>query len=141
MIHNREKFMECLWNWDILAGCFGSSRIRPSDVDGLVEVHGRFLLLEAKSPGVALNGGQSITFTSMARSNLFTVVVIWGDTDSPTHLSIRCGAALVPKYEAGVDELRRITSEWYEWAMRQVPACAQCVPFTPSGLEAIVPAR
>lgn len=45
-------------SWDFMEGCFPRD-IMPSDVDGLVEVDGRFLLIEQKGYGVSLTAAQS----------------------------------------------------------------------------------
>ncbi len=38
-IRSKEVFLQGLWDWAVLDGCFGNTRIRPTDVDGLIERH------------------------------------------------------------------------------------------------------
>lgn len=60
------------------AGCF-PGRISFSDVDGIVEIGGYFLLLEWKSAGGSVQGGQAIMYRNMtALSRKFTVIVVCG---------------------------------------------------------------
>lgn len=65
--------------------CF-PGKIGMSDVDGIVEVAGRFLLLEFKSNGAALKMGQRIMFERMTAGNSdpmkFTVIVVSGDPET-----------------------------------------------------------
>jgi hypothetical protein len=66
------------------AGCF-PGRISMSDVDGIVEIGGHFLLLEWKSAGGAVTGGQRIMFEQLtALSTKITVVVVSGEPREPT---------------------------------------------------------
>ena len=60
------------------AGCF-PGKISMSDVDGVVEIGGRFLFLEWKSKGGAVQGGQRIMFERLtALSPRVTVIVVAG---------------------------------------------------------------
>lgn len=63
--------------------CF-PGRIGMTDVDGFVEVGGRFLLIEWKSAGGALGTGQRIAFERLtALSPLITVAVVSGEPREP----------------------------------------------------------
>ena len=60
------------------AGCF-PGRIGMSDVDGVVEIGGRFLFLEWKAAGGSLGTGQRIMFEQLtALSPRMTVIVVSG---------------------------------------------------------------
>ena len=67
-IQSEERFMASLWDWGILKGCFGDSKIEPTDMDGLVERKGHFLVLEAKQPGVKIKQGQWWTFNALVNT-------------------------------------------------------------------------
>jgi hypothetical protein len=59
--------------------CF-PGRIGMSDIDGVVEISGRFLLLEWKSAGGSVQTGQRIMFERLtALSHKITVIVVSGD--------------------------------------------------------------
>lgn len=83
---------ELRWNCQI-NGCFRNlcpklgvfdecfpGRIGMSDVDGIVEIAGRFLVLEWKSEGGGLTTGQRIMFERLtALSPKITIIVVSGD--------------------------------------------------------------
>ena len=64
----------------LLDECF-PGRIAMTDVDGLVEINGRFLFLEWKRQG-EVPAGQRIMFERLTRHPEFTVLVILGDPAS-----------------------------------------------------------
>ena len=111
-IRNMEAFTNSLWDWAILDGCFGSTRIRPTDIDGLVERNGKFLMLEAKGMGVAIPFGQRITFDSLVSTGVFTVVVVWGTPGNVQHVQVWPDEVRA----AGREELRAIVSSWFRKA-------------------------
>lgn len=82
------------------AGCF-PGRIAMSDVDGIVEIGGHFLMLEWKSAGGAVTGGQRIMFEQLtALSPKITVVVVSGEPRGPTVETIqvfRRGVGTLPE--------------------------------------------
>lgn len=72
--------------------CF-PGKIGMSDVDGMVEIAGRFLFLEWKSDGGHLTTGQRIAFerlTSLSPDPMkVTVIVVCGDPESMTVQSVQ----------------------------------------------------
>jgi hypothetical protein len=80
--------------WDCLErGCFNykqrpkierfcgafPGRIAFSDVDGIVELHGRGLMLEWKSTRMAIPTGQRLMYERLTADGLLTVFVLAGD--------------------------------------------------------------
>ena len=61
----------------VLDECF-PGRIGMTDVDGLVEINGRFLFIEWKRRG-EVPAGQRIMFERLTRHPEFTILVILGD--------------------------------------------------------------
>ena len=112
-IRSLEKFNAALWDWGCLDGCFGQSRISPTDIDGIVEHRGRFLLLEAKGPKASVSRGQGIMFDHLMRTGIFTVFVIWGSPGAPVRGQL-WPAKPRPCDLAG---LRRVVSGWYAVAL------------------------
>ena len=117
-IQSKEKFMDALWDWGILKGCFGSTKIEPSDVDGLVERNGHFLILEAKNPGVKIKQGQWWTLNALRNTGFFTAIIVWGKANQPEMMQI-----LYPKpYEikqpqaADINVFRRVVAGWFKYA-------------------------
>jgi hypothetical protein len=54
-----------IFDWDFLLPAFAGTRIQPTDIDGMVERYGRFLLFETKQPGKHLEQGQVIALENL----------------------------------------------------------------------------
>lgn len=119
-IRNKDAFMNALWDWGFLDNCFGNTRIRVSDLDGIVERNGEFLIIEAKGPGIPIPRGQSIMFSKMALKGM-TVLIIWGEVNSPefTQTWSRYKDQANPKREANVESIQKYVSRWFNWATLQ----------------------
>lgn len=86
-------FKEFRWNCDS-DGCFNKKKrlnfahfydclpgkISFMDIDGMTEINGNVLLLEAKEPDTELARAQRIAFQNITSGGLYTVFIIWGDT-------------------------------------------------------------
>ena len=76
--------------------CF-PGKIGMSDVDGVVELGGRFLFLEWKSPGGSLTTGQRITFqnlTSLSPDPMkVQVILVSGDPETMDVFSVQVWSA------------------------------------------------
>ena len=115
-INNLDEFVNNLWDWSILDGCFGNTRIHPTDVDGLVERNGKFLLIEAKSPGVEIKTGQMIMFNKLVHTGYFTVILVWGEINNPEKITLMTSKTIEVYENISLDKLREITSKWFIWA-------------------------
>lgn len=115
-IQDPVKFCAGLWDWAILDGCFGETRIRPTDVDGFIERHEKFLLLETKAPGASIPEGQMRTFDALVKLKVFTVMVIWGTNGSPEEIQVITRWARHDKKRCDISELRKLVSKWFEYA-------------------------
>jgi hypothetical protein len=116
-IQNKDLFMSNVWDWGILKGCFGKTKIEPTDLDGVIERHGRKLILETKQPGATIPFGQELTLKSFVQDG-HSVYVIWGQKDKPQKLRI-----ITPfrdsEEEADLKQLRLRVHQWFEWADNQ----------------------
>jgi hypothetical protein len=101
-IRNPEAFVRGLWDWAILDGCFGSTKILPTDIDGCIERNRQILILETKA--------------SSASTGYTTVFVIWGDTNNPEELMVFHKGIIQPKHSISLTELKRRVTNWYKWA-------------------------
>ena len=116
-INNPALYMQGIWDWAILDGCFGTTRIKPTDVDGLVERNGMFLVLETKAPGAHLPEGQAITFKALVRKAGAVVIVVWGEQNRVQKTKV-----FSRKYPDGLEEtanndrLRELVSGWFAMA-------------------------
>lgn len=114
-IEDFEKFKNSLPDWAILKGCFGDGKIRPSDVDGLVERRGVCLFLEHKGGRAHLSKGQDFTFQSLARQGN-TCLVYWTDDDEKKHvvrIVIYHGDEKTELTSPSLDKLRACAKRWY----------------------------
>lgn len=118
-IQNPVKFVEGLWDWEILDGCFGKTKIKCSDLDGCVERRGKVLVIETKSPGAKLdeNDGQYIMFKNMVKHNHITVFVVWGNNGKPERIQeFHRGGNILPIQDIDLDGLKNRVEKWFEWA-------------------------
>ncbi|MGB9804995.1 hypothetical protein, partial [Desulfofundulus sp.] len=114
-IRRPDLYLESAWDWGILKGCFGGSRIEPTDIDGLVERNGRFLVLEAKKPGVRIKQGQMLTFNALRNTGLFTIIVVWGENNVPYEMLVMYPPPIQPRRNrATLEDLRRVVKWWYD---------------------------
>lgn len=103
--------------------CF-PGRIGMSDVDGFVEIGGRFLFLEWKSAGGAVTEGQRIAFQNLTSLNAdprrVTVIVVSGDPETMSIESVRvfqAGKAGEPE-PCDLDGLKARMALWAEKAQQ-----------------------
>jgi hypothetical protein len=81
-------YKDRLPDWGILDGCFPRG-IRPSDIDGCVEINGHFLMLEWKPRNGFLTRGQLLMFQGItAGTTRGQVVVIYGDPGVPAEIEV-----------------------------------------------------
>lgn len=59
-------YYDTLPEWDYLLSAF-PRKIRPTDIDGMVEVNRHFLFLEQKGEGTPFDGGKSGQWTAFGR--------------------------------------------------------------------------
>jgi hypothetical protein len=115
-INNSTEYVNSLWDWAVLDGCFGPGKIKPTDIDGMVERNGHFLYLETKGPGVPLKMGQEIAIKNRVRDGVSTYVVIWGNPGVPEKMQVFHPAQF--KRPAVVEDcdlamLRSACQNWY----------------------------
>ena len=115
-IQDRDKYRDAAWDWDILDGCFGKGKIRPSDIDGVVERNGHFLFLEAKPQGKELGTGQRILFERLAAKPDITVLVLWGEKEQPEEMWI----VGFDKQPCTLEDVRHYCRRWFAFANREV---------------------
>lgn len=118
-IRNLDKYIEGLWDWAILDGCFGQTKIKPTDIDGCVERNGYTLFIEAKRPGVPIPKGQEIMFKNWVKTGAISVMVVWGETSKPQHMQVFSPFAIEDKKPITLDDFRDRVAAWYQWASRQ----------------------
>lgn len=90
-------------------------RVAPTDLDFMLERHGRFLVLEFKPPKAGIPLGQRITLKSLAALDAFTVWVVWHAQGADT-----CVAGVMDRYgnvpfseEMSLAHLRGLVKKWF----------------------------
>jgi hypothetical protein len=119
-IQNPDAFVASMWNWAVLRGCFGKTRIEPTDIDGLVERRGYFLTLETKLPNVPVKQGQDLMFRARVRTGKDTVVVVWGHPGKPQKARIYATNGVSRDFPCNMTVLRELVSRWYAAADKQL---------------------
>ena len=118
-IEDAEAYVASLWDWGILDGCFGTTKIKAEDIDGFVERKGRFLAIETKNNNVPLKDGQRWAYKALHKTGLFTILIIWGEANKPERIELwREGKRPCICENANLDILKRTVKQWFEDADR-----------------------
>lgn len=109
------------WGW--LRGAFIRENILPTDIDGLVEVNGKFLLFENKYVGATMAQGQRQTLEKLVLNADFVVVRIdWDGAGRVVRFERWAkinpmGTLEVKNYENSTEqEIRKLCMAWSKWA-------------------------
>lgn len=79
-IQNPTNFRRGTVDWTVLKGTFENEKIRPSDVDGLLEFgDGYVLLMEVKWTGTEIPLYLHKRFLRMSKSTRMKIMLLWGD--------------------------------------------------------------
>lgn len=102
---------------EVFAGCF-PRRINFGDVDGMLELSGRFCLLEWKGEGGSLRRGQELAFQRLTSGSDNVVFVVRGDAET---MEVRSYSMFQDGLqgdflEANLEDVRTAMSEWAERA-------------------------
>lgn len=120
-IENERAYLNGVWDWAILDGCFGETRIKPTDIDGLVERNGHFLMLECKAPGVPVKQGQMIMLSRAVETGFFTVMTVWGHQNQPEKLQVIGSIGNITIEPCDMETFRKYVSTWFFYADTQKP--------------------
>lgn len=117
-VQNRDKFFEEHWDWGFLkaAGCFGTTKIEPTDVDGMTERNGYFILIEAKSPDVPIKQGQKYLQAALIDTGVFTVANMWGTARTQSVHELEVLQSHLFRYTrkpATLDDLIALHARWF----------------------------
>lgn len=120
-LRNDYAYKNSLWDWTPLNECFQGTNIRVTDIDGLVERNGKFLVIETKKPGDEIPQGQFITFDALLNTGVFTIFVVWGSRGVPQEIRVftRDGRNNKHYITADMKLLQKIVTEWFRFADRQ----------------------
>jgi hypothetical protein len=114
-IRNMQAYDRGIWDWEILRGCFGDTKICPTDIDGCVERKCKFLYLETKQPGKDVPLGQRITLEQLAKRG-DTVLIVHGEQGNTEHITKMTPFGIQNYEDASNDTLRDMVTQWFRWA-------------------------
>ena len=117
-LRDRDAYRDAAWDWSIFNGCFGG-KIRPSDIDGVVERKGHFLFLEAKAKRGRMGVGQEILLRRLSGLPRCVVLVMYGDNDNPESMQLIRGGNVERRQPCDLDIVRMFVEAWYDAADSQ----------------------
>lgn len=88
-IRNPAGFLESIPNWKPIYQAFPPKN-HPGDIDGIMERHGQFLIIEKKQVGATVVpwSGQARTLKALHNLGVFTIIYIWGDEANPQAICV-----------------------------------------------------
>lgn len=88
-IRNPAGFLASLPNWKPIYQAFPPKN-HPGDIDGIMERHGQFLIIEKKMPGARVVpwSGQARTLKALHNLGVFTIIYMWGDETCPQEICV-----------------------------------------------------
>lgn len=125
-IRDRGLYLRNAPDWGALEGCFGG-RVSPTDVDGMVEINGCVLFLEAKASDATVKRGQEIAFAALASRPRTAVVVIYHTSASPlvpVALQVWTAKGPRPRESCTLEALRQRVTAWAKAARANKPEAA-----------------
>lgn len=109
-------------DWGILDGCFPRG-IKPSDVDGIVEINGWFLMLEWKPLNGFLSTGQRLMFQNItANAPKGQALIIFGDKDVPSEIELWQRGKRQFRQRCDLAFLSWFCQQWGIFADRKLPS-------------------
>jgi hypothetical protein len=117
-IRNPNTYQASFWDWTFLNECFAPTKIRVSDIDGIVERHGRFLWIETKAPGEIVETGQEIMHDAALATGKFSVLLIWGEPNDPIAYCLRVRQR-DQEGLGGKAAILGVVRRWFAWADKQ----------------------
>ncbi len=97
----------------------------PSDVDGLMEINGSFLMIETKFRQAPLSKGQYKMLLAMSKLKEFTVLVISKEEEEaapgvyrflPTHWRTFTNGLMTDWKQCDMDKFKCFIKEWFKYA-------------------------
>jgi hypothetical protein len=104
-----------VFNWEWTDGCFGETKIKPTDIDGIVERRGNFIVFETKDPGKEIPRGQQILLRELHKTGRFTIMIIYGK-QNPEYAEVYYPGCEHTATLTGEAECQDFVRSWYNWA-------------------------
>ena len=103
----------------------GNTKFSPSDIDGICERNGQFLVMEWKRPkdheyeGEQISYGQQRLLRSLASKEGFIVIIVYGHTDNEMKVEkffrVQAEGPCI-HLGVGTDMFKKFYQQWYELA-------------------------
>ena len=107
-----------VFDWSWTQGCFGDTKITPTDFDGVVERNGHYLIFETKKPGVPVPRGQQWALERLRKAKSFTIMIIWGK-ETPEDFDMIYSSGRKKMYH-GIDAAKERVSAWFRAADKDI---------------------
>lgn len=127
-IRNRKSHSETRVDWEFLNDCFPRN-IKPTDIDGFVEINSQALILEHKQKDQKIEWTQELAFKNIIKKNEIRVIVFWADLDTEGNItklyssriydSINGRVSIKNDYWPNIQNLKKKIKEWVEWAEKK----------------------
>ena len=104
---------------DLLGLLPSNPKFLPSNVDGIAERNGKFLVMEWKRPNEKISKGQEFLLKALAKTPNFVVIIIIGDTDNGMNIERFYYLQPIGKnvlIGTSMQEFKDYYTFWYEWA-------------------------
>lgn len=112
------KYTKTFHDFDIFKGCFGNSRIMPSDLDFIVERKANFLCMEFKPGDKTISMGQHILLQRLSRVPKFTVILVYHIKGRALHESVMATSMQIypdgKRIECNNEDIIKCVSLWFE---------------------------
>lgn len=114
-IRSRQAFLDAIWDWGFLDGAAPRGCL-PTDIDGALEIGGRFLIIEAKPPRGSMSGGQRRFYQALNAAPNMNVVLMYGDPKSQTVTEYQVMGHHDRPVSTTTEDFYEFVSDWSSWA-------------------------
>ena len=104
---------------EVFSGCFPGA-ISFGDVDGIVEINGRALMLEWKTDTKEPTTGQRIMYERITRTKIVTVLLVVGNAETMvvSHMGNFFKGKQSKLKEANLEDVKHSIKRWVTWAQK-----------------------
>lgn len=118
---NKEIGFDGIFHWGWTQGCFGRTKITPTDFDGVVERNGHYLIFETKDVDRDVPQGQLWALERLSKAKSFTIITIWGKIKPKKFETIRAKIGEEMRFEIkgsgrSIKKLKKYVTKWFQSA-------------------------
>lgn len=125
-LNNPSLFDECkpagydgLFDWDFIIPCFHPTKVKPMDIDGIIERRNHFLIFETKQASRSVPEGQKITLRNLHKTGFFTIIILYGKTAQSVERIVwwpeKQKGVVVP-FDNAEEKIKQLVSAWWDYA-------------------------